>query len=218
MSIIIIVVIIALILGFIIGRFIVVENKNLNKQQLKVSIVKILAKHKAIFNQKNVNNNKIVLLLINLDDFHGVVETCGYDISNNIINNIKKKIANYAKKANIIFYYTGYDEYILIYCKKLFDDTQIINEATKVLEVVSSNFVHDNNNIYITASVGISIFPDYTDNADRLLRCAELALVDAKNSGRNTYNFYRQGLIDKAVDRAIIKTELLTAQIGRAHV
>lgn len=211
MSIIIIVVIIALILGFIIGRFIVVENKNLNKQQLKVSIVKILAKHKAIFNQKNVNNNKIVLLLINLDDFHGVVETCGYDISNNIINNIKKKIANYAKKANIIFYYTGSDEYILIYCKKLFDDTQIINEATKVLEVVSSNFVHDNNNIYITASVGISIFPDYTDNADRLLRCAELALVDAKNSGRNTYNFYRQGLIDKAVDRAIIKTELLTA-------
>lgn len=198
--------IICLIIGLIAGNNIVFINKHklLTKQQLKIIINKIL--------KKNHNKiNKIVLLLINLDDFHSIVEAFGYDLSNTIIEHSSKKLANYAKENNIKFYYVGFDEYAIIYENKLFDNRQIIDEATRLLGVVSHPMIFGNNNIHVTASIGISIFPDCSDGSDRLLRSAELALINAKNSGRNTYSLYRPGLIDKAIDRAVLKTELLAA-------
>ncbi len=198
-----------LIFGFISGHFIAVNKKQfLSKKQINLAINKILTKYKK--NNNNENNN-IVLLLINIDDFHSVVSTYGYDFGSNIIDYTKQNIASYSKENKAIFYYVGLDEYAVLYCNKFFNDTQIINEATNLLEIISRPIVQDNHNIHITASVGVSIFPDYADNSDRFLRCAELALVDAKNSGRNTYSFYRQGVFDKSVDRAMIKTELLAA-------
>lgn len=202
--------IVCLIIGFIAGKFFIDKQKILTKQQLKIIISKILTQYSKDNNSKN-NDTKIVFLLINLDDFHSVVEAFGYDVSNNIIDHTKEKIAKYSKENNTKFYCVGFDEYVIVYQNKLFDNTQIINEAAKLLEIVSLPVMCDNNNIHVTASIGISIFPDYADSSDRLLRCAELALINAKNSGRNTYSFYNQGLIDKAIDRAMIKTELLTA-------
>ena len=196
--------IVCLSVGFIAGYLIYRNNNSvLTRIQLRTIINKILKKYN--------KDNKIVLLLINLDDFHSAVEAFGYEIGNSIIDQTSKKIDKYSKENNIIFYYIGFDEFIILYPNKLFDNTQIINEATKLLGIISQPVVCNDHNIHITASIGISVFPDYADNSDRLLRCAELALVDAKNSGRNTHSFYRQSLLDKAIDRTVIKTELVAA-------
>ena len=196
--------VVGLIVGFGFG-FLIFNNKKklLTRPQLREVLSKVLNRH----NQ----TDKLILFLINLDDFHDTIEAFGYKIGNDIIKHTKDKIADFAKKNYATFYYVGFDEYVVWYCSKSIDKTKIINYANNLLEIIAEPVMYDNHNIHVTASIGIGIFPDHADNSDLLLRRVEIALVDAKKTGRNTYNFYRTALVDKAVDLTVIKTELLTA-------
>lgn len=180
------------------------KKKLLTRPKLRKIISKVLKK-----------NNKIILLLINLNDFHSVIETFGYEVGNNIIDHTKIKIANYVKEIQAEFYYIGFDEYVVWYqdaslIDKM-DRTKIINLVTKLLNIISQPIVYKNRNIHVTASIGVGVFLEYDNNSDLLLRRIEIALMEAKKLGRNNYSFYSAYLTNQAIDLTVINTDLLTA-------
>jgi len=192
-----------LILGFIFGFFVVNNKKLLTRSQLREIISKAL--------NKNDKNSKLILFLINLNEFHSTIDAFGYKIGNKIIEHNKRKIEAFTKKNGAMFYYVGFDEYVVLYPNILFEHTKIIDIATELLEITSQPFMSGNSNVYVTASIGIGIFPDHANSCDLLLRCVEVALLDAKKSGRNTYSIYHSALTEQIVDFTVINTELLTA-------
>lgn len=197
--------IVSLSIGFILGYYFQIkQTRLLTREQLKEVINKMLFKC-------NKDKSKLIFFLINVDGFHGVIEAFGYDISNYVIQAVHKRMIDYAQKNKAVFYRFGIDEYVILTLKPTFDTTKIINEANKLLEIVALPIIFEKHDINVTASIGISAFPEYADDSNKLLRCVELALQNAKKSGRNTYSFYNQSLIDQTVDRAIIKNDLLTA-------
>jgi diguanylate cyclase (GGDEF)-like protein len=199
--------------GILLGCCVTIhKNQVLTRKQLNTKLNKVLTKYIKQSNDKIYDNSiKIVLLLINLDEFNSVVEAFGYNTSNSILNHTKNKIADHAKQQGAIFYNSSYDEYAILYENKLFENTQIINVANQLLELISEPIWQEHHEIHVTASIGISIFPDYAQNSERLLRCAELAVINAKNAGRNNFQFYHQATINQAIDRAKIRTDLLAA-------
>ena len=190
-------------IGLLLGSLFFNNKKLLNRPQLREIISKAL--------NKNDKDNKFILFLINLNNFHSTIEAFGYKIGNNIIEHNKIKISDYAKKHNAVFYYVGFDEYVIFYQNVLFDHNQIINIATELLEIISQPVQCGEMHVHITASIGVGIFPDHASNSDLLLRRVEVALLDAKKSGKNTYSIYNSDLTNKIVDFTIINSELLTA-------
>lgn len=203
----IIIIIITLIIGYTLGLYYnITKTIILTREQLKEAIQKIIFK----FQHKN-NNSKLIFFLINIDGFHGVIEAFGYNISNYAVQAVHKRMLAYTKDNTSIYYRFGVDEYVILTVASSFDVTKIINEANKLLELVALPIVFEKHDINVTASIGISAFPEHADDHNKLLRYAELALQNAKKAGRNTYSLYNHSLIDKTIDQAIMKNDLLTA-------
>lgn len=189
-------------LFFLIGFIISNKTKKnlLTRPELNDKIKKILKK-----------NHKLILCLINLNNFHSVIEAFGYTIADDIVERTKKKIIDFAIANKAKFFYVGFDEYVIWYQNQSLDNTTIINNCNRLLEIIAEPFLYNNKSIHVTASIGIVLFPEHANTSDLLIRRVEVALRDAKKIGGNAYSFYCTSLTDKAVDLTVMNTELLAA-------
>lgn len=172
----------------------------LTRPELNEKIKKILKK-----------NEKLILLLINLNNFHNVIEAFGYKIADDIVERTKKKIIDFAIANKAKFFYVGFDEYVIWYQNQSLDNTAIINSCTRLLDIIAEPMLYNNKSIHVTASIGIGLFPEHANTSDLLIRRVEVALRDAKKIGGNAYSFYCSSLTDRAVDLTVMNTELLAA-------
>lgn len=156
-------------------------------------------------------NNKLILFLINLNNFHSIIEAFGYTIGDEIVEHNKKKIIDFAKKNKAKFFYVGFDEYVIWFQNQSLDNTKIINICSELLNMIAQPFVYGNRSVHVTAAIGIGMFPEHANSSDLLIRRVEVALRDAKKIGGNAYSFYCSSLTDQAVDFTVMNTELLTA-------
>lgn len=156
-------------------------------------------------------NNNLILFLINLNNFHSIIEAFGYTIGDAIVEHNKKKIIDFAKKNKAKFFYVGFDEYVIWFQNHSLDNTKIINICSELLNIITQPFVYDNRSVHVTAAIGIGMFPENANSSDLLIRRVEVALKDAKKIGGNAYSFYCASLTDQAVDFTVMNTELLTA-------
>ena len=156
-------------------------------------------------------NNNLILFLINLNNFHSIIEAFGYTIGDAIVEHNKKKIIDFAKKNKAKFFYVGFDEYVIWFQNHSLDNTKIINICNELLNIITQPFVYDNRSVHVTAAIGIGMFPENANSSDLLIRRVEVALKDAKKIGGNAYSFYCASLTDQAVDFTVMNTELLTA-------
>jgi EAL domain-containing protein (putative c-di-GMP-specific phosphodiesterase class I) len=83
--------------------------------------------------------------------------------------------------------------------------------AQRVIDTVAQPFRVDRHELFITASMGISIFPHNGDDSDTLLKNADVAMYKAKDLGKNTYQFYTQSMNETAYERLMIEGGLRTA-------
>ncbi len=81
--------------------------------------------------------------------------------------------------------------------------TSAINPGQKVLENLARPFLIHDQEIVISASVGISLFPDDTGDVAKLVHCADQALYRAKENGRNDYRFHRECALDPDGESAV---------------
>ena len=74
--------------------------------------------------------------------------------------------------------------------QKIISDENITAIAQKILEAIREPFTVDDHEIMITTSIGITIFPDDGDDADTLMKSADLAMYRAKEKGRDNFQYY----------------------------
>ena len=71
--------------------------------------------------------------------------------------------------------------------------------AEKLVKALSDDFIYDENRLYIGASIGISLFPEHGKNVDELIKNADLAMYEIKNSGGHGYAFYNDVMNDNVI-------------------
>jgi diguanylate cyclase (GGDEF)-like protein/PAS domain S-box-containing protein len=135
--------------------------------------------------QARRTQKNIAVMLLDLDYFKDVNDTLGHSIGDQLLRAVGSRLSGLLRKGDTIARIGG-DEFLLL----LPEMTRIEYATTlaqKVLESFREPFTFDDHQLHITTSIGIAIFPDDGDNADTLMKSADIAMYRAKNKGRDGF-------------------------------
>ena len=128
------------------------------------------------------------LLFIDLDGFKLVNDTYGHSIGDKLLRSVAARIADCVRKTDAAFRLGG-DEFTVI-CEGLSDLDGAAVVAQKVLDALAPTFEIDGFEMAIGGSIGISLYPNCANSAESLIRNADAAMYQAKELGRNRYQFF----------------------------
>jgi diguanylate cyclase (GGDEF)-like protein len=149
------------------------------------------------------------LLFLDIDNFKNVNDTYGHDIGDQVIRVVGRKLKKLENEHTNVGRFGG-DEFLILLCSQ--ENTRMIIEfARKVLDIISEEIVVSSIRIYLTASVGIALFPKDCLDRITLVKKADTALYRAKELGRNRYAFYNEKLDEILADKISLQTAIKKA-------
>jgi len=149
------------------------------------------------------------LLLIDLDHFKNINDSLGHNVGDEVLKAVAQRIQSLFD-TEITVARLGGDEFGLLVenCQQV---VQAAGYAQRILDGFKTPFVLENQQLFISASVGISLFPSDASSAQQLLRNADSALFKAKSDGREAYALYTEELTAHAQQRVELASELRRA-------
>ncbi|WP_261894536.1 putative bifunctional diguanylate cyclase/phosphodiesterase [Vibrio cyclitrophicus] len=137
-------------------------------------------------------NQSFAVLFIDLDNFKDINDTFGHVWGDRLLLSVAKRLKTTIRKEDFLARFAG-DEFILfIHSIECTDDVHIF--ANKAVRAFSRSFALYDEHVFLTASVGISVYPRDGGNKETLLKHADIAMYQAKKAGRNRYEFYTSSL------------------------
>jgi diguanylate cyclase (GGDEF)-like protein len=152
---------------------------------------------------------QVALLFLDLDRFQQINKTLGHDVGDRLLQEVAERLRNYIRKSDTVVRLGG-DEFALI-IDDIKNHKDVSRLARKVLELLAKVTMVDSYELYITSSIGISLFPEDSEEAEGLMRCAETAMYRAKESGKNNYQFYTADMNTRALELLLLETGLRKA-------
>ena len=150
--------------------------------------------------KRRVADRKWALLFLDLDRFKYVNDTLGHDVGDELLELVALRLQICLRKSDYIFR-LGSDEFTII-LNALTEDTDVAKVAQKIREEIARPCYIKNHEIYITASIGISIYPIDGKNPEGLVKNADMAMYAAKEE-RQGYRFFAEEMNRKAQERMI---------------
>ena len=136
--------------------------------------------------------SRVALLFFDLDDFKYINDTFGHRAGDAMLIRVAGEVAGQVRR-NEIFARLGGDEFAVLV-------PEISDEMLRVLAerithaIAQVRFQFEGQNLRLTSSLGIAVFPDHADNAEELIARADTAMYQAKESGKNAWRIYRSDL------------------------
>ncbi|WP_172150701.1 putative bifunctional diguanylate cyclase/phosphodiesterase [Pseudomonas tumuqii] len=146
------------------------------------------------------------VLLIDLDHFKHINESLGHNIGDLLLKAVGERLAAQLGEGMTLARLGG-DEFGLL-CENCLDAPQAASLAQLLLNSLGAPFNLEKHEFYMSASIGISLFPSDAENLEQVLRNADSALSKAKSSGREGYAFYTQELTEFARHRVDLVSAL----------
>ena len=148
----------------------------------------------------------LALLFFDLDRFKSVNDTLGHTVGDELLIDVGNCISRLIRASDTLARLGG-DEFVLLMEDET-DVRQVTTVARKMLDVFSTPRTVGGHALTVTASIGIARYPDDGDDADTLLKHADLAMYEAKSQGRNTYQFFSQDLTTGTLERLVMESAL----------
>ena len=154
------------------------------------------------------------LLFIDLDNFKTLNDTKGHGIGDLLLIEVAKRLHDCVREGDTLARFGG-DEFVLL-LEGLSSETahaaqQARGVGEKVLQTLNQPYLLEGNEFHSSSSMGITLFNDYHDNLDDLLKQADTAMYEAKKSGRNTLRFFDPLMQEELEARARIEAGLRSA-------
>jgi len=159
---------------------------------------------------------KFSLLFIDLDHFKKVNDTMGHLVGDKLLQQVSQRLLVSARADDMVFRFGG-DEFVLILthnCEKRL----VQNIADRILEQLQRPFLIDGNDYHIGASIGATLVKDLGENTDEIMRNADIAMYEAKSSGRGKVIFFNSLMYQRLIHRQTIERSLLEAIEGQQLV
>lgn len=155
------------------------------------------------------SDHPFALMFLDLDSFKEINDSFGHRFGDQLLVLFSELLRNLLPEDTFIVR-TGGDEFvILMMCKE--NKGQIEQLLLHLIQKLNDPFNIDLIDVYITASIGIAIYPQDGSTHEELLQKADAAMYNAKNIGKNTYSFYNTLFTEKALQRTILSTQLKKA-------
>ena len=142
---------------------------------------------------------KLAVLFLDLDRFKHINDSLGHALGDRVLQSVAERLRHCVRSTDTVSRQGG-DEFVVLLSevRKLHDAAVC---AEKILAALSEPFAVDHHNLYVTASIGISTYPDDGTDADTLMKHADLAMYQAKDSNANTYRFFERQMTLHLVER-----------------
>jgi diguanylate cyclase (GGDEF)-like protein/PAS domain S-box-containing protein len=152
---------------------------------------------------------RVGLMLVDLDHFKDVNDTLGHSAGDDLLRDMGKRMRSAVRQEDTVARLGG-DEFMVIIEQGDELDT-FASVAEKIIEAVCPPIIISGKELSVTASVGISLFPDDARLRENLIRAADTALYAAKDTGRNKYAFYTKEMTESAVRYMAVSQDLRRA-------
>jgi diguanylate cyclase (GGDEF)-like protein/PAS domain S-box-containing protein len=136
----------------------------------------------------NRENQMLALLSLDLDNFKNINDTMGHMSGDHLLQKVSERLLHVVRKTDTVARMGG-DEFIILQQDVNKEpDAEVL--AHKILEMFRMPFLIDEKEFHITTSIGIALCPRDCSDLESLLKFADIAMYKAKESGKNTYQFY----------------------------
>jgi diguanylate cyclase (GGDEF)-like protein/PAS domain S-box-containing protein len=150
------------------------------------------------------------VVFIDLDNFKTVNDGLGHAAGDSLLKQVAHRLRQRVRQEDTLGRLGG-DEFILV-LEHMRHPQQAAHVATAILETLSQPFTLDGGQqVYIRASIGISLFPADGQEASELVRNADAAMYESKRRGRNSFSFYTEAFTSDATSRLQLETRLRRA-------
>lgn len=161
--------------------------------------------------EKATRCNQIVgLLILDLDRFKEVNETRGHDVGDLMLHQVGERLRRLVRDYDTVARLGG-DEFAIV-LPELHDASNIAGVARKILATLLHPFHLGEQDVFISASIGIAVFPSDGTTTTKLLQYADAALYDAKARGRAGFRYYSKELTTKSKERSMLESALRRAE------
>lgn len=153
--------------------------------------------------------SRVALLFLDLDRFKLTNDTLGHAAGDRLLQSVAERLAQCIRATDTAARLGG-DEFTAI-LPGIQRSQDVARVANKILDALARPFVQDGIELYITTSIGISMFPSDGVDSETLLKNADIAMYRAKANGRNNFQFYTPAMNERALERMELEYSLRQA-------
>ena len=154
-------------------------------------------------------DKKVAITFIDLDNFKSINDTFGHEVGDEVLKVVAARLAEIVRSTDTVVRLGG-DEFVLLFTD--LDDVDIVTQLMhRALPEISRPINAAGNELVLTFSAGISIYPLDAPDADVVLSNADKAMYRAKQKGRNTFEYFTPDLNSRSSERQALSAELRRA-------
>ncbi len=155
------------------------------------------------------HQDKVAVLYLDLDGFKHINDSLGHPVGDKLLQSIARRLVACVRGADTVSRQGG-DEFVVLLSD--IDEVQdVAILATRLLRTVAQPHPIDGHDLLVTASIGVSVYPDDGLDAETLIKNADTAMYHAKENGRRCYRFFAPAMNVRAVERQSIEVDLRRA-------
>ncbi len=173
-------------------------NRNLFLTHLKAGIERA-ARHE----------RKLALIFIDLDNFKVINDTLGHDVGDVLLSEVARRLKGAVRQEDIVCRLGG-DEFT-VYVQDFEDPQSLTSTAQRLVQATAEPYQISGHDIFVTASVGISVYPNDGTTISELVKNADTAMYKVKEQGRNGFQFFKEDMNARAFERLVFVSGLRRA-------
>jgi diguanylate cyclase (GGDEF)-like protein len=151
------------------------------------------------------HRQSLAVLFLDVDRFKHINDSLGHAIGDQLLKSIARRLVACVRSSDTVSRQGG-DEFVVLLSEVARAEDAALS-ADKILAAVSAPHRIDHQDLHVTVSVGIGVYPDDGTDAETLLKNADSALFRAKANGRGNHQFFERDMNDRAVKRGVKEKE-----------
>lgn len=152
---------------------------------------------------------QVAILFLDLDGFKHINDSLGHSVGDRLLQSIAKRLLESARASDTVSRQGG-DEFVVLLSETERPEDAAI-AARRILRALAGPHDIDHHELHVTASIGVSVYPEDGLDAETLIKNADTAMYQAKENGRQGYQFFKPAMNARAVERQSIEMSLRRA-------
>ena len=152
--------------------------------------------------------HKVAALFLDVDGFKHINDSLGHAVGDRLLQAISARLTKCLRGSDSVSRLG--DEFVVVLSEVAHAEDAAI-AARRILGAVAAAYAIEPHELHVTTSIGVSVYPDDGEEAETLLKCADTAMYQAKDQGRNRYQFFKPAMNVRAVERQFLEEGLRRA-------
>jgi diguanylate cyclase (GGDEF)-like protein/PAS domain S-box-containing protein len=152
------------------------------------------------------NHTNIAVMFLDLDGFKHINDSLGHSVGDELLKSTAQRLAEVVRNSDTLSRFGG-DEFIVLLPEVLHPEATTV-AARRMLDAMTAIHILGQNELQVSACIGISVYPEDGEDADALIKSADIAMYQAKAKGGSTFQFFHPDMNIRAVERQFVEQSL----------